>query len=106
MSVITVEQINGEIAALGEERPTYQVMEKLAALYTVRDHLVLGIESKAQEVTCTNEIPHISDTDFGKAIEGKDQKDVWPVMDELASTLSLVQPKLYEGLMNKLTLLG
>ena len=40
--MITMEQINGEIAVLEEEKPTYTVMQKLAALYTVRDHMVIS----------------------------------------------------------------
>ena len=41
ISLISLEQISGEIAALEEEKPTYVIMQKLADLYTVRDHMVL-----------------------------------------------------------------
>lgn len=100
--MITVEQINGEIAALSEERPTYVIMEKLAALYTVRDHIIIGTETNAQSVTISENIPHISDSEFAESIDGMTQEKVWPIVDELMETLKAMQPRLYRGVMLKI----
>lgn len=40
--------------------------------------------------------------DFCRAIDGRPAADIWPVMDELMSTLRIVQPRLYDGVMRKL----
>ena len=47
-------------------------------------------------------IDYYSDTDFSRAIDGRPAADIWPVMDELMSTLRIVQPRLYDGVMRKL----
>lgn len=99
--MISLEQINGEISALEEERPTYVIMDKLAALYTVRDHMVLDTKSSAAPAPVST-IPHISDSDFSKIIEGKDQGKVWPIIDELVSTIAVMHPKLYDAVTQKL----
>lgn len=98
--MISLEQINGEIAALEAERPTYVSMDKLALLYTVRDHMVLDSEKKAVTVSAT--IPHFSDTEFGKLIEGMEQEKIWPIMDELMVTVKAIQPSLYKGVIDKI----
>lgn len=101
--MITIEQINGEIAALNSERPTYVVMEKLAALYTVRDHITIGTETKAQPVVVNSKVPKISDSEFSQLIDGTEQEKIWPVIDELMSTIKIMQPRLYNGVVLKIS---
>ena len=43
-----------------------------------------------------------SDSEFARAIDGKAQKDVWPILDELMQTLAVMQPKVYAAVMRKL----
>ena len=102
--MISIEQISGEIAALEEEKPTHLTMQKLAALYTVRDHMVIG-ERKEPEVVVSGTIPMISETEFSKTIYDMDTKSVMGVIDELMETLRIMQPKLYEATIRKLTTL-
>ena len=49
-----------------------------------------------------NMIEAKSDSEFARAIDGRDQADVIPVLDELMDTLQIVQPRLYNSVMNKL----
>lgn len=49
-----------------------------------------------------NRIEIDSDTEFARAIDGREQSEVLPVMDELMSTLNVIQPRLYDAVMNKL----
>ena len=87
--MITLDEINGEISKLQAQPPTYQTIGVLADLYIVRD---------AMQRT---EIPQESSTEFRQACSGN--PDALTVFDELMSTLQIVQPKLYECVMRKLT---
>lgn len=101
--MISLEQITGEIAVLEEEKPTHVVMQKLAALYTVRDHLMLGAQPTAP-VTVSNEIIPTLDIDspFLHAIYGKKAADVLPVINELVETVQILNSNLYDGFMRKI----
>lgn len=99
--MISIEQISGEIASLEEEKPTHAAMQKLSALYIVRDHMILG-EEKDPQIIVAGKIPMISETDFSKSIYDRDVKEVLNVLDELMETLRMIQPRLYEAVMRKL----
>ena len=79
--------IEQEIKALESRSIDYSTAEKLAWLYIVRDHLKLSVSG---------------DTDFLKAVQGKDINTVLSVVDELMTILQAVQPGLYDGVMRKL----
>lgn len=87
---------------------TIQNCEKLAAIYTVMDHLyptdtIEGV-SKDSEPVVIAEQPHIGnygDTDFLRAIKGKNPYDMWQLMDELMQTLLVINPRLYDSVMRK-----
>lgn len=100
--MISIEQINGEIAVLEDQMPTHVTMQKLAALYTVRDHM--GIMNNAQAVTVVQAetVPSFGMSDFLQTVEGKDLKDVFMQLDELMSTLQVLNPKLYSSVLRNL----
>ena len=102
--MISMEQLNGEIAALEEERPPFVTMEKLASLYTVRDHMMLGSKTTQPVQIASTEIIDIQDGDseFLKAINGKSVNEVLPVIDELMETIKVLNERLYDGVMRKL----
>ena len=103
--MISIEQISGEISSLEEEKPTHMTMQKLAALYTVRDHMIIGEEKSEPAVIVSGAIPMLSESDFSKAVYEMDTKSVMGVIDELMDTLRLMQPKLYEAVMRKISAL-
>lgn len=39
---------------------------------------------------------------WNPAIDGRNPDDIWPIMDELMSTLQVLMPRLYDGVMRKL----
>lgn len=43
-----------------------------------------------------------SDTEFARVIDGREQKEIMPVLDELMTTLQAIQPRLYNAVMEKL----
>lgn len=101
--MISLEQITGEIAVLEEEKPTHTSMQKLAALYIVRDHLVVGTQPTTPAVVSNEVIPTLDiDSPFLHAIYGKKASDVLPVINELVETVQMLNANLYDGFMRKI----
>ena len=100
--MISMEQISGEIAALQEEKPTHVTMQKLAALYTVRDHMVIDAQPVIPAVAVAEIVPEFGESEFAKLIHGKDQTKIWSIMDELMQTLQVINPQLYAGVIRRL----
>lgn len=82
---------------------SFQWCEKLAALYTVYDHLYgqpveyANIRTEAETVVEVEE-----DSDFLKAVNGKNAVTVWNIMSELMESVKLIQPRLYDAVMRKI----
>lgn len=93
--MISIEQITGEISALEEETPTHAVMQKLAALYTVRDHMII-------QMPTAETIVAVSDSEFMQRAGGMDRTLFLRIMDELMATLSVVNPALYDSVLRML----
>ena len=100
--MISLEQINAEIAALEEEKPSYQVMERLADMYVVRDHMVIGDQSKNQAAVSAQTAHIGSNSEFAKSIDGKSIDDVMSLFDELMEALAVTNPRLYDCVMRRL----
>ena len=97
--MISIEQINGEIAVLEEEKPTHVAMQKLASLYVVRDHMGIG----EPQVAIIQRMPAIgTKSEFAQRIDGMDITAFALIKDELMNTLAIINPKLYSGVMAKL----
>ena len=98
----------------GERNPNANTCIKLAAFYTIRNELFgkteqLGETRMIPEYSYAaapepveNTIDYYSDTDFSRAIDGRNPADIWPVMDELMSTVRTLMPRLYDGVMTRL----
>lgn len=101
--MISIEQLNGEISILEDETPTHATMEKLANLYIVRDHMQIGKTKPDQQ----EELYTVyGDTEFLKLIAGKNLRNVILKMDELMTTLYVLNPKLYQNVMDEIRLLS
>lgn len=99
--MISIEQISGEIAALEAEKPTHVLMQKLAALYTVRDHITIPQESPAPVVAVSNTLPEAGISDFLQAVAGKGAESVLLILDELMDAVGVLNPALYQAVMRK-----
>ena len=95
----------------GQKSPNAQTCIKLAAYYIIQDHLMdKGAEREtrpleAEPYSISGSDPGITyegGSEFAKLIHGRDQDDVMAVMDELMSTLHVMHPRLYNGVMNKI----
>ena len=56
----------------------------------------------AEPVPVDTHITYTSDTEFSRVIDGRKPEDVWPIIDELMSTVQVLMPRLYDGVMRKL----
>ena len=98
--MISLEQVSGEIAALEEEKPTHALMQKLANLYVVRDHLVIPQQTEPV-IAVSDVISTMGDSEFLQAIDGKKTKLVIDIIDELMSALQVLNPSLYSSVIRK-----
>ena len=115
-------EIRKEIARLEYEESSYPNYAKLADLYVIRDkmqedeqgsrgtrlHAYSGdsapiVQTEAPQASAPQTVGSYGDSDFLRAIEGKDPSKVWTIMDELMDTLSLVNRRVYDSVMRKIS---
>lgn len=94
----------------GQRNPSSQTCIKLAAYYTILNNLHQTSDTFASHggysyspPNTENAVEYTSSTDFAKIINGKSAVKIWAVMDELMTTLMVINPKLYNDVMRKLT---
>lgn len=114
-------EIRKEIARLEYEESDYKNYAKLADLYVIRQqmqedeqgsrstrlHAYSGDPAPAvQAATLQAEVPQMvgsyGDSDFLRAIAEKNPSKIWPIVDELMDTLSVVNAKVYNSVMQKI----
>lgn len=110
--MITEQDLQAAIAECeGMRNPNANTCMKLAAFYTIKDKLY---PDEPQEITYNNvysgatEPENVkpmleSDTEFARVAEGVSTEHLFAVMDELMTTIQVLQPRLYDGVMRKLT---
>lgn len=111
--MITEQDLEQAIAECqGERNPNANTCIKLAAYYTIRNEMFGKSEqfdhsgdangmvySYGAEPTA---IDYDSGTDFSQAIHGRNPEEIWPIMDELMSTLKVLHQRLYDAVMRRL----
>lgn len=106
--MITEKDLQEAIAECeGTRNPNANTCIKLAAFYTIKRELFGKVEQPVASYSFsappqTQNTRYVSDTEFGKMISGMDFVDVMEVIDELMTTLVVVNPRLYECVMRKL----
>ena len=84
-----------------EKNPNANTCVKLAAFYTIQDHIgkpdISAAYSAAPETS--EVIAYRSDTDFSRAIRGKDADSVLAVVDDLMNALQVLSPRMYRNAM-------
>lgn len=94
----------------GEPNPSINTCIKLAACYALK-HELFGpseqLPAPGQSYSlAADRADHLisfnSGTEFSEAIQGRDPDDIWPIMDELMSTVQVLMPRLYEKAMRML----
>lgn len=104
--MITLDELNEAICECeNDERHTYDICIRLAALYTIRQQLygdtVEGKEANSRVVKAPT-VGDYGDTDFLLTAKGKPFEKVMLVFDELMTALEITNPRLYDGVMRKI----
>ena len=96
----------------GQRNPSASTCIKLAAFYTIKKEL-FGEDKQAGQLpgysfspapasTADPMIQNDSDSEFARAIDGRPQKEIWPLMDEMMDTIHAIHPRLYNAVMDRL----
>lgn len=99
--MISKHELEKAIEECEESPPSYQIIQKLADLYAVYDHLY-GDKQTGISLVQESIIDNYGDNEFFSVICGKNPEKVWLVIDELMSVLKGVMPKLYKGTIEKI----
>jgi len=91
----------------GERNPNANTCIKLAAYYTILENITEQPKADVPQAQYSfaskpNGVGRIGDSDFLMKIEGHDAKEVLLVMDELMTTLQVINPRLYNSVMRKI----
>ena len=105
--MITEQELREAIAECqGQRNPNSSTCMKLAAFYTILDHTKNKEENEQELQSYSFALPptftYDSGTEFSEKIHDMNIDDVLAVMDELMTTLLVVNPRLYAGVMRKL----
>lgn len=105
-------EIRKEIARLEYEESSYRNYAKLADLYAIRREMhggseIVGAYSAAAppEPSERYTVGEYGDSAFLLAVSGKDPTRVWPIIDELMDTLSMVNKRVYDSVMRKIDMI-
>lgn len=96
----------------GQRNPNASTCIKLAAFYTIRKEL-FGEGKEAErfsgysyapepQPTVDTLIHNDSDSEFARAVDGRRQEEIWPLMDEMMDTIHAIHPRLYNAVMDRL----
>lgn len=90
----------------GKRNPDANTCIKLAAYYTIRDHLGGSGNAPVFPVRSFAPAPEViewdGDSEFAQAIRGRSVSHIMPIIDELMETVEVLQPRLYAGVMRKI----
>lgn len=112
----TKKELTDAIEEIGGSKHTIQNCERLAAVYTVMDHLYPRADypeekpvngySGAQDPVSVPEtsgtVKKFGDSEFLTEIVGKDEKKIWLLMDEVMDTISVLNPRIYDSVIRRI----
>ena len=108
--MITEQELHEAIAECqGQRNPNANTCMKLASFYTILDHMYKKTAEDPIEPTYSfaneteNTITYQSGTEFADAVYGRDVDEIMSIVDELMSTLSVINPPLYRSVMRRVT---
>lgn len=85
----------------GERNPNANTCRNLAAYYTILDH-VRSVEAIKEVPTYSYAAEYEGESEFAKLTKGKSTVEILELMDELMDTLSVLNPRLYDSVIQKL----
>lgn len=95
--MVTEQELNEAIAELEAAPSSFKYCFKLAVLYSLRDRFNGNVQK-----TIEPQVIHTGgDSEFLKAVEGKNWSEVLPHIDELLTAVRALQPQLYEAFLRR-----
>lgn len=83
-----------------------QNCERLAAIYTVLDHLYADEKPAVQAVAPEREVETVigsyGNSQFLQSIAGRPAREVWKLVNELVEAISVLNPRLMSSFLDKL----
>lgn len=110
MSAPNIKEIEWAIAELEKAESSFPVYAKLANLYTVRNEM-LGMSASQPQISAYSEasgpiedgsVLRYGDSDFLKAVAGKNSEKAWLIMDDLMDALRVVNHRAYDNVIRRL----
>ena len=94
----------------GQRNPNANTCIKLAAYYTILQNITSSAQPDPDPMpTYSNAGPPVGNTisyegasEFLQLVNGRDQGEILPVIDELMTTLQVINPRLYKSVIRKL----
>lgn len=86
----------------GERNPNANTCIKLAAYYTIMENLYPDPIPQYSYAAEPEVVKTADQSDFMKAVNGKNVNEVLDVIDELMEALQVMYPRLYDGVLRKL----
>lgn len=113
MSAPNLKEIEWAIQELEKEESSFPVYAKLANLYTVRNEM-MGLSAPqaaayseaagpVEAAPAIGLVARYGESEFLRAVEGKDPEKVWAIIDRMMETLQVVNQRLYASTMSKLS---
>lgn len=104
--MIDEKELNLWIARLECEDSSWNNYAKLATLYTIQNRQERTSERVLpvmySTAPATESVSDYGDSDFLRAVSGKDTERAWAVMDELMDDLHIINERVYNSVMRKL----
>jgi len=109
--VITEHDLQEAIAECeGQRNPSASTCLKLAAFYTIRDKMYpikqeenIHMENEPYYSYARSENDIEAKSEFRQVIQGIDAEEFLVIMDELMDTIKTLMPKLYDGVIRRLS---
>lgn len=115
MLPVTEQELLDAVEDLKHDQHTYQKMQKLAAVYTVLDHMYpdgqpdasygVGYGYSRDHTPAQQDAGQVGlygDSEFLRAIAGRDTQEMWRLMDEVMTVLAMSNKRLYNHVMDRL----
>lgn len=112
--MISRKELENAINEYENKADSYNDCQRLATYYTIYDKLYNSHEDVGRyeysempqpiEAVPENEIVgDYGDSEFLQTISGRDTAQAWAVIDELMTALKVIQPKLYDSVLRRIT---
>lgn len=109
MSAPNLKEIEWAIQELEGQESSEGRYTLLAALYTCRNEM-MGLSSPQPQIAAYSEaagptadrLGQYGDSDFLRAVAGKNPAEAWIVIDELMETLQVINQRIYDSTMRKM----